>query len=154
MYSSEKTQSKPESEQRLVKQIKVLELEKSLAGRRGFWKGLAAGFLLIWLLLLGAGVLMWVNKEKVLEFAVSHFLMDYAENVFAGFPEAYMTNNRERVLATLDEFTNAMAGQRVNREHFRAIFREIFSALRDQRLTYQEMDTLLQRLEQAARATE
>ncbi|MDZ7292583.1 MAG: hypothetical protein ONB44_02070 [candidate division KSB1 bacterium] len=158
MNSREQPESDPhgsglELQRRLTKQIKILEIEKSLANRRGFWKGLLMGFLLAVVLLVGMGLIVWQNRAKVVEFAATHFLMDYAENLFAGFPEAYMTNRRERVLLVLDEFTNAMAAQQISREDFKDIARQVFAALRDQRLTYQELDALLDRLEQASRST-
>jgi hypothetical protein len=137
-------------EQYLIKQIKILELEKSLAGRRGFWKGLTTGFLLMLFVLVGMGFVIWQNRGKAVELVASHFFMDYAENLFAGFPDGYMTHNRERVLLVLDEFTNAMAGHRVSRQDFHDIFRQFLGALQDQSLTYQELEALLQRLEQAA----
>jgi hypothetical protein len=65
-----------------------------------------------------------------------------------------MTNNRERVIQTLDEFTNAMQYQRVSREDFRDIARQIFAMLQDRRLTYQELDGLLESLHKAAQAPE
>jgi hypothetical protein len=154
MSPTENVRGNLELERRLTKQIKILELEKSLAGRRGFWKGLATGFLVIVLLLAGFGMLIWQNPTGVVEFVAGHFLMGYAENLFAGFPDAYMTYNRDRVLQVLDDFTNAMAAQRISREDFRAIFRQFLAALQDQRLTYQELEALLQHLEQAAHATE
>lgn len=138
----------------LVRQIKILEIEKRLASRRGFLKGLATGLLLAIMPVVIVGVIVWRNPAKVVEFAASHFLMGYAENLFAGFPEAYMTNNRDRVLQVMDEFTNAMASQRVSRDDFREIFRQSFAALQDQRITYQEMEVLLQSLERASRSTE
>ncbi len=153
MSATQKATDAPELEQRLTKQIKILEIEKNLAGRRGFGKGLLTGVLTMFLLFIGAGFVIWQNKEKAIEYVASHFFMDYAENLFAGFPDGYMTYNRERVLAVLDEFTNAMAAQRVSRDDFRAIFREILGDLRDQRLTYQELEALLQHFEQAARGT-
>jgi hypothetical protein len=154
MSAPQKTTEAPELEQRLTKQIKILEIEKSLAGRLGFWKGLLTGFLTVFLLFIGAVFVIWQNKERVVEYVAGHFFMDYAENLFAGFPDGYMTHNRERVLLVLDEFTNAMAAQRVSKDDFRAIFYEIMSDLRDQRLTYQELEALLQHFERAARGTE
>jgi hypothetical protein len=150
MNSTEKTRSDAEVEQYL-KQIKILEIEKSMAGRLGFWKGMCAGVLTFFLLLMGTGFWAWQNKEKVVEYVASQFFMDYAKNLFAGFPDGYMTHNRERVLLVLDEFTNAMAAQRVSQEDFHAIFREFLGGLRDHRLTYQELESLLQHFERAAR---
>lgn len=143
-----------DSLQRLAKRIKILEIEKSLAAGRGFWKGLLTGVLTIVLLLAVMAFIVWQNQTATLEFVANHFLMDYAESVFAGFPDAYMTNNRERVIQTLDDFTNAMQYQRVSKEDFREIARQIFAALQDRRLTYQEMDALLAGLEKAAQPTE
>ncbi len=140
--------------QRLAKQIKILEIEKNLAGWRGFWKGLFAGFSVVLLLIAATGLIAWQNPAETLEFVAENFLLDYMESLFAGFPDAYMTNNRERVIQTLDEFTNAMQYQRVSREDFREIARQFFAMLQDRRLTYQEMDGLLESLRKAAQATE
>lgn len=140
--------------QRLAKQIKILEIERNLAGRRGFWKGLLAGLSVMVLLIGGMGLIAWQNPAGTLEFVAENFLLGYMESLFAGFPDAYMTNNRERVIQTLDEFTNAMQYQRVSQEDFRDIARQIFAMLQDRRLTYQEMDGLLESLHKAAQATE
>ncbi|MGH7450045.1 MAG: hypothetical protein ACRENG_01735 [bacterium] len=140
--------------QRLAKQIKILEIERNLAGRRGFWKGLLAGLSVMVLLISGMGLIAWQNPAGTLEFVAENFLLGYMESLFAGFPDAYMTNNRERVIQTLDEFTNAMQYQRVSQEDFRDIARQIFAMLQDRRLTYQEMDGLLESLHKAAQATE
>lgn len=140
--------------QRLAKQIKILEIERNLAGRRGFWKGLLTGLAVVVLLIGTTGLIAWQNPAGTLEFVAENFLLDYMESLFAGFPDAYMTNNRERVIQTLDEFTNAMQYQRVSQEDFRDIARQIFAMLRDRRLTYQEMDGLLESLQKAAREVE
>lgn len=141
-------------QQKLMKQIKILEIERNLAGRRGFWKGLLTGVVVLLLLLGGVGLMIFQNPAATLEFAADHFLMDYMESLFAGFPDAYMTNNRERVIQTLDDFTNAMQYQRVSKDDFRAIARQMFAALQDRRLTYQELDGLLATMQEAAKAPE
>jgi len=152
--NQESLKKEAEALQRLAKQIKILEIERNLAGRRGFWKGLLAGFAVMVLLIGAIGLLAWQNPAGTLEFVAENFLLDYVKSLFAGFPDAYMTNNRERVIQTLDEFTNAMQYQRVSQEDFRDIARQIFAMLQDRRLTYQEMDGLLESLHQAAQATE
>jgi hypothetical protein len=154
MSSPEKVHNDLELQQRLAKQIRILEIEKKLAGRRGFWKGLLAGLAVMVLLLGGMSLIAWQNPVGTLEFVAENFLLDYMESLFAGFPDAYMTNNRERVIQTLDEFTNAMQYQRVSREDFRDIARQIFAMLQDRRLTYQELDGLLESLHKAAQAPE
>ena len=141
-------------QQKLMKQIKILEIERNLAGRRGFWKGLLTGVAVLLLLLAGTGFMILQNPAATLEFATDHFLMDYLEGLFAGFPDAYMTNNRERVIQTLDDFTNAMQYQRVSQDDFRAIARQMFAALQDRRLTYQELDGLLATMQEAAKPPE
>ncbi len=141
-------------QQKLMKQIKILEIERNLAGRRGFWKGLLTGVAVLLLLLAGTGFMILQNPAATLEFATDHFLMDYLEGLFAGFPDAYMTNNRERVIQTLDDFTNAMQYQRVSPDDFRAIARQMFAALQDRRLTYQELDGLLATMQEAAKPPE
>jgi hypothetical protein len=154
MSAPQKATEATELEQRLTKQIKILEIEKSVAGRLGFWKGLLTGFLSVFLAFVVAVFIIWQNKERAVEFVAGHFFMDYAENLFSGFPDGYMTHNRERVILVLDEFTNAMAAQRVSKDDFRAIFYELMGDLRDQRLTYQELEALLQHFERAARGSE
>ena len=141
-------------QQRLVKQIKVLEIERNLAGRRGFWKGLFAGLVAMMLLIGALGFVVLQNPAATLEFVTEQFLMDYLEGLFAGFPDAYMTNNRERVIQTLDDFTNAMQYQRVSKDDFRGLARQMFAALQDRRLTYQELDGLLAAMETAAKPAE
>jgi len=141
-------------QQRLAKQIKVLEIERNLAGRRGFWKGALAGVGVIVLLVGLMGFIALQNPAATVEFVVENFLMDYVEGVFAGFPDAYMTNNRERVIQTLDEFTNAMQYQRIGKDDFRVIARQMFAALQDRRLTYQELDGLLATMQEAAKPQE
>lgn len=141
-------------QQKLMKQIKILEIERNLASRRGFWKGLLTGVAVLLLLLAGSGFMILQNPAATLEFAADHFLMDYLEGLFAGFPDAYMTNNRERVIQTLDDFTNAMQYQRVSPDDFRAIARQMFAALQDRRLTYQELDGLLATMQEAAKPPE
>jgi hypothetical protein len=141
-------------QQKLVKQIKILEIERNLASRRGFWKGLLAGVAAMLLLMGVLGFILLHNSAATLEFAADHFLMDYMESLFAGFPEAYMTNNRERVIQTLDDFTNAMQNQRVSRDDFRNLARQIFAALQDRRLTYQELDGLLATMQAVSKPPE
>lgn len=141
-------------QQKLMKQIKILEIERNLASRRGFWKGLLTGVVVLLLLLAGTGFMVSQNPAATLEFAAEHFLMGYMEDLFAGFPDAYMTNNRERVIQTLDDFTNAMQYQRVSQDSFRAIARQLFAALQDRRLTYQELDGLLATMQEAAKPPE
>lgn len=146
---------KPDPEiQRLAKQIKILEIERNLAGRRGFWKGLLTGVGVLLLLMGVTGFIILQNPAATFEFAADHFLMGYMESLFAGFPDAYMTNNRERVIQTLDDFTNAMQYQRISQDDFRNIARQMFAALQDRRLTYQELDGLLATMQEAAKPPE
>lgn len=131
--------------------LKANELEKSIALRKGFFRGLLTGvfFTLFSLGIVASG--LYINRHRVVKWAVSTYFVDYMREFFAGFPDAYMSHNRERVLLTLDNFTNAVAANTVTTPQFENIARLVFSALDDRRITYQEMGTILDAIDAAAK---
>ncbi len=133
---------------------KVLQLERKLAFRRGFWRGVAIGLLVPVLLVFALGVGLYTNRAAVVPWMVDTFMIDYIEDLFAGFPDAYMSFNRDRVLEALDNFTNAVAAKKVDRADFRRIGRLFFSIVKDKKITYQEMDQVLNALNEAAHRKE
>ena len=133
-----------------AKEARLLELEKKLAWRKGFWRGLLVCLLVVSALTAAGGFYIWANRMQVLEWVVSNFLLDIAREVFASFPDAYMTLNRDHALEVLDEFTNAVAADKVTRTEFAELGRDIFAALRDKQLTYQEVNGFLERMHAAS----
>ena len=146
---SDKTAAKPQT-MNMDKVDTLLELERTLALRRGFWRGLLAGMLVILIFIGAAGFYVYTHQVQVLEFASNVFLQDVVEGIFRAFPDAYMTNRREFVLEVLDQFTNAVAADKVSRMEFSDIGRAIFAALRDRQLTYQEVDGVFELMRQAS----
>ena len=133
-----------------AKEAKLLELETALARRKGFWQGMLVSLLLM-ASLAGTGALyVWTHPLQVLEWAAGYFLLDAAREVFASFPDAYMTLNRDHALAVLDEFTNAVAADKVSRAEFSQLGQTIFSALKDKQLTYQAVNGFLDIMHQAS----
>lgn len=133
-----------------INEAKLLELEKRLALRKGFWRGMLTGILIVALLLGASGLYVWTHQTQVLEWATNYFLLDVAQSVLAAFPDAYMTYNHEHVWQVLDEFTNAVAANKVSRDEFKSIGREVFAALRDKRLTYEEVGNIVEQLHQVS----
>lgn len=128
----------------------LLELERTLALRKGFWRGLLAAMLVIMIIIGASGVYVYTHQVQALEFVSQVFLQDVVEGIFRAFPDAYMTNRREFVLEVLDQFTNAVAADKVSRMEFSEIGRAIFAALRDRQLTYQEVDGVFEMMRQAS----
>ncbi len=132
-------------------QDKVLQLERKMAFRAGLWRGLAIGIVTPILLLFMALSIAYVKREAIMEWVVDRYVIQYVEDLFAGFPEAYMSYNRDRVFETLDNFTNAVADKKVDRHDFARIGKLVFSIIDDKRITYEEMEKLLTALNKAAK---
>ncbi len=137
--------------EKLDMKLRAIELEKRMARRSGFWRGFAAGIAALLLVMAISGFVAYQKREAVAIMAINKVGAKYAEELFAAFPEAYMTNNREKVLNTLDGFTNAVAANRVPREQIEQVGRQVLEALRDKRISYQEMDAILEAIDQLSR---
>lgn len=138
-----------ELQERLAYQEKAFALERRLLKRRAFVRGLVIGC--VFLLIL-EGVLMaaaYSQREAIVKVLAKHFLAEYMEEFFAGFPDAYMTYNRDRVLLVLDNFTNAVAAHKVKKEVFNELLTKILQAISDRKVSYQEIDELLKIMELA-----
>ncbi len=132
-------------------QEKVLQIEKKMAFRSGLWRGIAIGFFIPILLMLMALSIAYAKREALMEWAMDRYVIRYAEDLFAGFPDAYMSYNRDRVFETLDTFTNAVADKKVDRHDFARIGKLVFSIIEDKRISYEEMEKLLTALNKAAK---
>ncbi len=137
--------------EKLDMKLRAIELEKRMARRVGFWRGFAVGMLVLIAMLVAGVFTAYLFREDIAVSVINKVGARYAEDLFAAFPEAYMTNNREKVLDTLDGFTNAVAANHVPREQIEVIGRQVLEALRDKRISYQEMDAILEALQQLSR---
>ena len=72
------------------------------------------------------------------------------EQIFASFPDAYFTNNKDRIMNVLDDFTNATEAHRVSKESYKRLGRMIMRDLRDKKLTYKELNGLVDQLNKMA----
>ncbi|MDQ7054813.1 MAG: hypothetical protein Q9P14_18710 [candidate division KSB1 bacterium] len=129
----------------------MLQIEKKMAFRSGLWRGIAIGFFIPILLLLMALSIAYAKREALMEWAMDRYVIRYAEDLFAGFPDAYMSYNRDRVFETLDNFTNAVADKKVDRHDFARIGKLVLSIIEDKRISYEEMEQLLTALNKAAK---
>ena len=85
-------------------------------------------------------------KEKLLNDVISGTM----EQIFASFPDAYFTNNKDHIMKVLDDFTNATDAHRVSKASYKHLGRMIMGDLRDKRLTYRELNELVDQLEKMA----
>lgn len=131
----------------------AMELEKQIARRAGFWRGFWAGMLTFLLLAAGMAGALYTQRHAIVEWTINRYVVGFAEDLMAGFPEAYMTHNQDRVLQALDSFTNAVAAKRVSRQELQEIGRKVLAKIKDKRLSYKEMDDILRALESAAQVS-
>lgn len=130
--------------------LKANALERQLAFRRGFFGGLAAGIGVVIMTIGLVGFTLYVNRVEVGKWAVNNYVIGYVRDFFAGFPDAYMTHNGDRVYKIMDNFTNAVADGVVDGNHFEEITSLIFRAVEDKKVTYQEMEEILTALDRAS----
>ena len=90
----------------------------------------------------------YLNRTKIVEKALYFAASNLLEEVFSSFPDAYLSNNRERVIKTLDDFTNASSANKISKEEFREIGSKTVRAIADRRLTYQEITEILDKMDE------
>ncbi len=133
---------------------KLLELEKKIAHKSGFWRGVLVGFAGIWALIFFILIFLVINKETLInqsaDFVVSHVM----EGIFQAFPDGYWTKNHDKIVPILDRFTNAAADHKISKAEYGRISRRILYALKDRRLTYQELENILDLLNEASISSE
>jgi hypothetical protein len=130
---------------------KLFQIELHRVRKKSLFQGIFLGMLIFVFILSGLGFFLWSHQEKIAESALDYIVTGYLKELFANFPDAYVSYNQHKILPILDEFTNAAAAQRVSEAEFREIGRSLIRALKDKKLTYDELDELLAKMKRAAK---
>ncbi len=125
---------------------KLLKMEKKAARRSGFWRGLLVGLGSVWFFVFILVLLFIINKDTLINESANYVVGNVMEDVFESFPDGYWTNNQKKIVPILDQFTNAAADHRISNSDYRKISRAVMSDLKDRRLTYRELENLLELL--------
>lgn len=129
---------------------KMLIVEKQLAKKLGFRKGLVVG-IFIPVLLFSFIVIALIFARPFVEQKIGEFILSRAmTELFTAFPDAYFSNNREKVITAFDDFTNAASMNKISSGEFGTIGRRFLSSVRDKQLTYQELDQILDMMQKAS----
>lgn len=122
---------------------KLIELEKSAAKKSGFKFGLVVG-IFIPILLASITMITLIFSKSYIEKKVGEYIVSNVMNeVFTAFPDAYFTHNREKIIKIFDDFTNAASNHKIGSGEFKLVGHQFLSALKDKRLTYEELDQIL-----------
>ena len=130
---------------------KLYRIEKKKIRRRSLLQGIILGVLLIALLICGVGFAAWLNQDEIAEFALDYLVNSYLQDLFATFPDAYVSNNQHKILPILDDFTNAAAAKRVTDSEFKKIGKSLILALKDKQMTYHEVTDILNLMKRASK---
>ncbi|MCH7678391.1 hypothetical protein IID10_03385 [candidate division KSB1 bacterium] len=131
---------------------KLFQIEKKQIKRRSLLTGIALGMLIFLLLLSGLALTAWTNQDKIAEAALEYLADNYLQDLFATFPDGYMSHNQHKVLPILDKFTNAAAAKKVTGAEFKYIGKNIIAALKDKELTYHEITDILTNMQTASKS--
>jgi len=144
--------SEPQRDAARIEALRTLErIERRALQKRSFLRGILCGFVLTLVLSALLGLLAWFNRDLIAEKAMNYLVTEFFEESFKYFPDAYVSNNRDRVLQVFDDFANAAAANQITREEFGRVARKVIAALRDRRLTYQEIGAILDLMEEVAK---
>ena len=130
---------------------KLFQIELNEARRRSIFQGIALGLLLSIILLSCFGFILWLNQERIAEMALDYIIKSYMSDLFATFPDAYVSNNQHKIIPILDDFTNAAAAKKVTEDEFKEIGKTLILALKDRKLTYHEIDDILSLMKRASK---
>ena len=131
---------------------KLFQIEKKQIKRRSLLQGIALGMLIFLLLMSGLALTAWANQDKIAEAALQYLADNYLQDLFATFPDGYVSHNQHKILPILDKFTNAAAAKKVTGSEFKYIGKRIIAALKDKELTYHEITDILTQMETAAKS--
>lgn len=131
---------------------KLFQIEKKQIKRRSLLTGIALGMLIFLLLLSGIALTAWTNQDKIAEASLEYLADNYLQDLFATFPDGYMSHNQHKVLPILDKFTNAAAAKKVTGAEFKYIGKNIIAALKDKELTYHEITDILTNMQTASKS--
>lgn len=129
---------------------KLLAMEARSARKGAFFKGVVVGALLMVSTFSGIAWYLWANRLQYAATASQYVASDFLWSIFRYFPDGYVTNNREKFVDTLDRFTNAASFGRITKEDFQALSAKVMEGIHDRKLTYQEIDDILQLMSEAA----
>ena len=130
---------------------KLITVEVKYAKRRSFIKGFLCGIIFVVILNFLGAFYVWLNRDKMMDKALTLTAPKLMESIFKAFPDAYVSYNKEKVLNTFDNFTNSVAANRISQAEFRAVGRKVVLALKDRRFTYKEIDGILGTMNSAAK---
>ena len=91
---------------------KLFRIEKKQIKRRSLLQGIALGMLIFLLLLSGLALTAWANQDKIAEASLQYLADNYLQDLFATFPDGYVSHNQHKILPILDKFTNAAAAKK------------------------------------------
>ena len=132
----------------------LLRIEGKEMKRLGLVQGFLGGLLACFLIVILTGAFVWKNPEMIAEKALDYVVSNYLQDLFKGFPSAYVSKRRNEIFIILDDFTNAAAANKISGRHFKRIGRSLLSALGDKKITWEELDNLLEQMKKAARITD
>ncbi len=128
---------------------RLIGIEKAAAQKTGFRRGLVVGIFIPVLLFSTLIICLILSRnyveKKIGEYVVSSVLTE----VFTAFPDAYFTYNREKVISILDDFTNAASNHKISSSEFSGLGHQVLNALKDKTLTYEELDLILDKMQNA-----
>ena len=130
---------------------KLLTVQVKYAKRRSFIKGFLLGIFFVVILNCLGAFYLWLNLDKMADKALTLMVPKLMESIFKAIPDAYVSYNREKVLNTFDDFTNAVAANQISQAEFRTIGRKVILALKDRRFTYREIDGILETMDSAVK---
>ena len=129
---------------------KLFQIEKKQIKRRSLLLGIALGMLVFLMLLGGLGIAAWANQDKIAESSLEYLADNYLQDLFATFPDGYVSHNQHKILPILDKFTNAAAAKKVTSAEFKYIGKNLIAALKDKELTYHEITDILTSMQTAS----
>ena len=129
---------------------KSLRVEKKLAKKQGFRKGLLVG-IFIPILLFSVIVITLIFSKPFAEQKIAEFILSRAmSELFSSFPDAYFSYNREKVIDIFDSFTNAASKNKISSTEFNRIGKQFLASVTDKQLTYKELDRILAMMQKAS----
>ncbi len=122
---------------------KLYGIEKNQIRRKSRWQGILIGFFASWLSLGSLVFIGWLNKDNITEASLEYLVNNYMGELFQSFPDAYVSNNQHKIMPILDSFANSAAAKRVTSAEFKVIGKNLIGALKDKKLTYEEITNVL-----------
>ncbi len=130
---------------------KLFRIELHRVRKISLIQGMLLGILIFVFILIILGFFLWYHQDTIAEKALDYIVSSYMKDLFASFPDAYVSYNQHKILPILDEFTNAAAAQKVSEAEFKEIGKSLILALKDKELTYHEIDDILLKMKNAAK---